>query len=69
MSKRSKAKKSQASPLIQSWLSAPTSRKWMTSSSWCECLRRPPGNRRRKTGKAAEAIASSMSPRGTTTRK
>eukprot|EP00965_Chrysotila_dentata_P003361 109487-Pleurochrysis_carterae.AAC.1 len=69
MSKRSKAKKSQASHLIQSWLSAPMSRKWMTSSSWCKCSRWPPGSRRRQTGRGAEATASSMSPRGTTTRK
>eukprot|EP00965_Chrysotila_dentata_P009240 301292-Pleurochrysis_carterae.AAC.1 len=69
MSKRSKAKKSQALRMTQSWLSAPMSRKWMTSLSWCGCSRWPPGSRGRPIGRGAEAIASSMSPRGTTTRK
>eukprot|EP00965_Chrysotila_dentata_P003971 129138-Pleurochrysis_carterae.AAC.1 len=45
------------------------SRKWMTSSSWCECSRWQPESRRRQIGRGAEAIASSMSPRGVMTRK
>eukprot|EP00965_Chrysotila_dentata_P008468 275823-Pleurochrysis_carterae.AAC.1 len=55
--------------MTQSWLSVPTSRKWMTSSSWCEYSHWPLGNQGRQIGREAGAIANSTSPRGTTSRK
>eukprot|EP00965_Chrysotila_dentata_P146670 4843855-Pleurochrysis_carterae.AAC.1 len=55
--------------MTQSWLSAPTSRKWITFWSWCECSRWRLGSQGRQIGRGAGAIANSMPPHGMTSRK